>query len=359
MQPLRAFELTRSLIAIDSVNPFEKEKLEFIESYFIAIHPGDVRVRRIEVAEGRWNLLVGLGADEYPVLFNTHIDTVSPQYGPHEDDRRIYGRGACDTHGLLAAMLEAWRDLLERDSAAARKVGFLLTVDEEGGAHLGARIAGQRLTAPRFLIVGEPTANRITTFQKGLLKADLTARGEAGHSGYPERCDDALARLIEAVRSLRSSPWLYKDSQAGNTLNVIIKEGGASYNQVPGFARAGLFFRLLEPMARVRERVEQWLARQGDDRLAIEWLGGNDPVTNLTALPKFETARVAYNTDIAAFGWAESKVVLFGPGSIHQAHRDLVDGRWEEGEWIDKAELMKGAEHYGRILKGCLESIRG
>lgn len=339
----RMNQLTLDLIAINSVTPCEEPKLLFLENILKA---RGFSVRRLPVAAERFNLLAALGDAKPTLLFNTHIDTVGPRYGPHETTERIYGRGACDTHGILAAMLEAIESLF-RDGI--RNTGLLVTVDEEGGAHLGARTAGQTLTAPRVLIVGEPTENRLMRSQKGLLKADLEVRGREGHSGYPERADDALRHLCDLIAGLRSQSWLSDHSEQGNTMNVFIAAGGEAYNKVPGYAKAGLFFRLVEPMDVMRSRVERVLGE--DARVTLRWLGGNDPLSDLSVLPGWETGVAAYNTDIAHFGWRSTRTYLFGPGSIHQAHRDLLGNDWDGGEWIDKRQQRLGAELYVRLAK--------
>ncbi len=348
----RMGQFTNRLIAIDSVTPREAEKMKCIEQ---ELQSRGLTTRRLPVCGERFNLLATMPGASPQLLFNTHVDTVAPRYGPHEDERRIYGRGACDTHGILAAFMEAFDVLV---SGGLSGIGLVLTVDEEGGEHLGAACAGRDLPQPQFLIVGEPTENRLMRSQKGLLKADLIATGREGHSGYPERADDALERLTSAIHVLREQPWLARHSESGNTLNVFIKCGGEAYNKVPGHAEAGLFIRLCEPMNEVKSRVESAVRSIGDERLALRWLGGNDPVMNLATLRGWETGVAAYNTDIAHFRWPGAKTFLFGPGSIHQAHRDLSGERWDEGEWIDKAEQRRGAELYVRLVREALAEGR-
>src|SRR5580765_4964678 len=106
------FELTKKLISIPSVTGSEREIAEFLSSYFASL---GYRVERQDVTGDRFNVMAYAG--EGRVMFCTHIDTVPPtaQMEPaREDDDFLYGRGACDTKGIIAAMLEAG-ERLRRD----------------------------------------------------------------------------------------------------------------------------------------------------------------------------------------------------------------------------------------------------
>ena len=358
MNLARMHKLTRDLIAIDSVSGNEEAVTQFLQTVLRGL---GMRVRPLPVSAERCNLLAGWD-EPVRVLFNTHVDTVPPQYGPHEDDERIYGRGACDTHGILAAQLEALLDLHE---AGHTGLGLLLVVGEET-SHDGARAAATspELAEPEVLIVGEPTQNKLMTYQKGRLKGDLFAYGVEGHSGYPEHCDSAVEKLVRALEALWRAPWLARHSEQGTTVNVTIKQGGPVDNQVPGVAQARLVFRCAEPCAEVRRRtarlveeVAATLSTPPGDRPHFELLwdpAENDPITHLATLPGFETGTAAYNTDIAYFGWHRARTFLVGPGSILQAHKDLRAGDWLGGEWISKQEQVEGVAVYKKLVQALL-----
>ena len=133
-----AFQLTRALIDIDSVTPGEREIGDFLYSHLKPLadaHGGEVE--RCRVAEGRNNVWAWWG--EPHVVLSTHMDTVPPHIPSREDDRFIWGRGACDTHGIAAAMLTALESLL---ADGVRNVGVLLVVGEEVDG-IGARHANK------------------------------------------------------------------------------------------------------------------------------------------------------------------------------------------------------------------------
>ncbi len=352
----RMQEFTRTLIGIDSVTGNEAQAARWLAQ---TLQERGMRVRSFDLGSGRCNLLATWSAESPRILFNTHFDTVPQQYGPFEDAERIYGRGACDTHGVLGAQLEAMQDLHESGVAS---LGLLLVVGEET-VHDGALHAGScnEIREPDILIVGEPTENKLMTSQKGRLKAELLVYGVEGHSGYPELFDSAVEKLSFFLQKIWQAPWLKRDSSEGNTVNVVLTHAGGADNQVPPFASARLMFRCAEPCEDVKrqfldllQQAEAGLAQPKSSRphYELKWdPAQNDPVTNLCTLAGFETASAAYNTDIAYFGWQKCKTFLLGPGSILQAHRDWNPNDWQQGEWILKREQVRGVELYKQLVQ--------
>lgn len=343
----RMRRLTRELIAIDSVTGREAEIGAFLAEH---LRSRGWEVEVLPVSGRRSNLLATVAGESARILFNTHLDTVPEAYGPEEDAERIYGRGACDTKGILAAMLEALEDARERGQEG---LGLLLVVGEERD-HLGARHAGScgRIEAPEVLVVGEPTENRFLSSQKGILSARLRTRGREGHSGYPERCDSAVEKLLPALEALCAEPWPARSSEEGTTVNISLLRGGEAFNKVPSEASAVLLFRLAEPVAEARDRAQALLLGASPE-LEIVWEEemASAPLTGLDSLPGHPTGVAAFNTDLPYFGWSACRRFLVGPGSIHQAHRDPVGGDRMAGEWIEKARQEEGARLYRRLLE--------
>jgi len=232
-------------------------------------------------------------------------------------------------------------------------LGLLLVVGEEFD-HLGAKAAGEALPEPEVLIVGEPTENHFLRAQKGLLTARLIAAGAEGHSGYPERFDSAVDKLLPALEALRRAPWLAQSSAEGTTLNISILEGGNAYNKVPGYASASLMFRLAEPATQIIAKAEGCLAEMpgGGNDLQLEWhrAAACDPINDIDVLPDHPCAVAAFGTDMSYFQWQPQKKFLVGPGSILQAHRDVVDGDRMGGEWIEKSAQEQGARLYRELI---------
>ena len=168
---MHVFELTRALIDIDSVTPNEEEIGSYLFDYLrpLADRYGG-SIEKQEVEPGRNNVWIHWGAPQ--VVFSTHMDTVPPFIPSREDDEFIWGRGACDTHGIAAAMIKAVEALL---AEGVRGLGLLLVVGEEVNG-LGARHANK--TPPpgvRYLINGEPTENLLALGSKGVLGLKLRA----------------------------------------------------------------------------------------------------------------------------------------------------------------------------------------
>ncbi|MFL6291763.1 MAG: M20/M25/M40 family metallo-hydrolase, partial [Thermoanaerobaculia bacterium] len=151
--------LTRALIDVESVTGNERAVGDFLFEYLSRLGP----VERMPVAGERFNLFASWG--EPVVVLSTHIDTVPPFFPSSEDGDFVYGRGACDTKGILAAMIKAIETLL---SQGAGGFGLLLVVGEETDS-LGAQVANRQPRGSRYLVNGEPTENRLALGSKGAL----------------------------------------------------------------------------------------------------------------------------------------------------------------------------------------------
>ena len=173
---MHIFELTRRLIEIESITENEKNLAFFLRDYLEELQ---YQVTLQEAAPNRFNVLALAGRPD--LVFTTHLDTVPPYLPFREDDEYIYGRGACDAKGIIAAQIEAAERL--RASGETR-LGLLFLVGEERNS-AGATHANRRPVGSRFYIDGEPTENKLAIGSKGSLRAEIVARGKAAHSAYP------------------------------------------------------------------------------------------------------------------------------------------------------------------------------
>ncbi len=330
-----AFELTRSLIDIESVTPDEGKIGEFLFGYLrpLAVRYGGT-VEFQHVAPGRKNVWARWGSPE--VVFSTHMDTVPPFIPSSEDSDFIWGRGACDTHGIAAAMIKALEALLED---GVRDLGILLVVGEEvDGA--GARHANGRAPEVRYLINGEPTENLLAVASKGALGFRLTASGRACHSAYPELGRSAADTLLDRLSRLRGIAWPSDPLLGETTLNIGTLDAGPAANVVAEYASASVMIRVVSDLAELKALVLSAL-----DGLEADFFA-QSPAVRMHRLEGFETTVVKYTTDIPKLtNWGLP--LLIGPGSIHHAHT--------AEERIPKAQITEAVGIYQRLAR-CLQA---
>ena len=334
---MNVFELTRALIDIESVTENEERVGNFLFERLQALasqHHGSVE--KLPVSERMFNVFARFGD---PVLtYSTHIDTVPPFFASDEDEDFIWGRGACDTKGIIAAMIHAVEGLL---ASGIRNVGLLFVVGEERNS-VGAYTASKSPQGSKFLINGEPTENKLALGSKGALRYEIVAKGRMAHSAYPELGESAIEKLVDALQNLRKVKLPHEPVLGQSTLNIGTITGGRAPNVIPDSARAEVFIRLVDDGNATRQAVQAAVANLADanEVLCI-------PAVRLGSLDGYDTTVVSYTTDIPAFGGAWGKPYLLGPGSIHVAHTSE--------ERIPKRQLVEAVKLYQRIARDLLQ----
>jgi acetylornithine deacetylase len=333
---LSPLELARTLIDVDSTTGREAEACAWLARY---LRDRGFQVTEQPVAGGRFNLLASVGPEPVVVL-STHVDCVPPFFPSRVEGGRLYGRGACDAKGALAAQLTAVERLRENGE---RRVGLLFVVGEERGSD-GALAANGISPGPVYLVNGEPTGSRLGLATRGAFRVRLRATGRAAHSSQPERGISAIDLLIDALVELRGIA-LPEDPQLGRTFYATgLISGGVAPNVISPSAEAELNFRTVGPGSEVLARLAPLRSR-----VAIETVLEVPPV-RLRTVPGFETAAFAFTTDIPLLDrWGQP--LLFGPGSILVAHTD--------GEHVEIGELEAAAAAYERIARALLGESRG
>lgn len=324
--------LTRQLVDIDSTTGREGAAGAWLAR---ELRDRGYEVSEQAVSEGRFNVFARL-SDAPQLVFSTHYDCVPPFFPAREEGGLLFGRGACDAKGILAAQLAAAERL--RVSGETR-VALLFVVGEERGSD-GARVANRHAPAGvKFLINGEPTDNRLGAATRGVLRVRLHAHGRAAHSAFPELGDSAIDKLLDALMVVRGLQ-LPEDPLLGRThYTVGVIEGGVAPNVVSPHASAELLFRTVGEAAPVRAALA-----------VVEGLVSIEPVLDIPAVrmrtvPGMETAVFPYTTDVPLLtNWGAP--LLAGPGSIHVAHTD------EEHVTID--ELRAAVELYERLARHLL-----
>ena len=300
--------LARSLVDIDSTTGREGDAGVWLARF---LTERGYAVTEQPVSDGRFNVFARLDAPP-AIVFSTHFDCVPPFFPSRAERGLLFGRGACDAKGILAAQVTAAERLR---ASGEQRFALLFVVGEERGSD-GARVANEHAPdSVRFLINGEPTDNRLGAATRGILRVRLHASGRAAHSSFPELGDSAIDKLLDALMVIRGVT-LPDDPLLGRThYTVGLIEGGVAPNVVSPHASAELLFRTVGESTNVREALHVV-----DGLVQIEHVLDVDAV-RMHTLPGFETAVFPYTTDVPLLTrWGTP--ILVGPGSIHVAHTD-------------------------------------
>jgi acetylornithine deacetylase len=328
IDPLR---FTRQLIDIPSTTENEFAIGEALEHELQTL---GFTTRRHEVSATRFNLYASAGGRPRVVL-NSHIDTVPPWFASSEDAEHIYGRGACDTKGVIAAMIAAGERLRTR---GVDDFAFLFVVGEETDS-IGAKLANEHFQdlGSEYCVVGEPTDSTFVKASKGALTCVARFRGVAAHSAYPELGDSAITKLAAAIAEINATDWGSHEILGKSTANVGVVRGGEKPNIIPASAELEMIFRLAGHPDETLERMKKLVARY-DGEIVVS--RGNPP--QFMHVPEGRESKVvAFNTDVP---WLSNlgKPLLFGPGSILDAHG--------VNEKIAKRELLQAVDTYERLV---------
>jgi acetylornithine deacetylase len=328
-------KLTRQLIEIPSVTGAE---FEIGNSLGELLNRLGYHVELQDVTDERANVIARTEAPPRVVL-STHMDTVPPWIEPSEDDEFIYGRGACDAKGIMAAQIAAAEQLR---ADGIKEIGLLFTVDEEVTS-AGAKVANEHPLAGgcEFLINGEPTDNRLAIGTKGSLQADLLTKGKAAHSAYPEQGESAIEKLLDVLADIRRVEWPADETFGDTTCNIGIISGGTRANVISSEAQATLQLRLATEAGLAKRLLETAV----DGRSTIDYKSTHDPV-RLFSVDGFEQMIARFTTDIPYLSkWGQP--LLIGPGSILVAHTD--------GEKVRKSEILEAVDIYAGLVKTLLK----
>jgi len=368
--------LLQDLIALPSVNPafFSDPQLHgehrvaaFLES---AARRQGLEVKSQTVVPGRSNLLVRLsprGEVRHRVLLAPHMDTVGEpayelQLKPVVRDGRIYGRGACDTKGSVAAFFQS---LLNVAASGPRpnhtEILFVGLIDEEN-MQLGSRHFAQHGPKGDLAVVGEPTGLEIVSAHKGDVWLRLRATGRSAHGATPHRGKNAVTAMARIVLALETEYAAELAARPAHprlgrpTVNVGRIDGGRQPNIVPAECTIDIDRRTLpgETEAGVRREIITLLRRHGlkasYDNLRtspcepLETCPDLPLVRSLTRAARRKGTRgVHYFTDAAPLAAGGTPSVVFGPGDIAQAHT--------EREWLAISQLEKSIQILERFLR--------
>ena len=369
----RTEKLLAEIVALPSVNPAflpprhpnggEKNVADFLAG--VAARAG-LEIEFQKVFPNRSNFIARLlpqNKIRQTILLAPHLDTVGAdgtKFIPLRKNGRLYGRGACDTKGSVAAMLVALCELAESKNRP-RETGIVFAglIDEE---HVQA---GSRALAKNFkadlAIVGEPTKLQIVTAHKGSLWLEMETHGKAAHGATPQFGKNAIhemARIVDLLETDYAAQLRKrKHPLLGNpTVNVGVIFGGVQPNIVPDFCKITIDRRIIpgETENGVKREIQKFLraknllAQMKDKKLAPAI-----PLETNYKLPlvqKFlkcagqtKPLGVHFFCDAAVLSAGGIPSIVFGPGDVAQAHTT--------DEWISLAELERGKNLLLKFLK--------
>jgi acetylornithine deacetylase len=221
-------------------------------------------------------------------------------------------------------------------------VALLFVVGEEV-SHDGAEAANKIATTSKVLINGEPTESTLAIGTKGAMRFTIRTHGRAAHSAYPHLGRSAITELVHLLAELETVKFPSDSALGDTTINIGVIEGGVADNVLAPSAEARLMARLVTEPEAFEKQLRSWAG----DRAELE-TGITVPPLRLQKLPGFPTSVAAFATDIPKLSrWG--KPYLFGPGSIHHAHRD--------DEHVVVSELRSAVDAYVRIALAALASV--
>jgi len=289
------------------------------------------------VSEGRYNI-VAMAGPSARVLFCTHLDTVRPHIPSRLTAGTIWGRGSCDAKGILLAMLLAGETLRRR---GVDRFGFLFVVGEERDSD-GAKAAAASGLQCDYVVLGEPTDNQLVRHQKGAVVFQVAATGTAGHSGYPESGSSAIHKLLPILQQWLQTDWGHDPVLGATTLNIGRVQGGRAVNVMADAAEAEGIFRLTVDPQTILAQLQSVI----EPSVTIRILSASPP-QHLFTPPDRSGIVVSFGSD-AAYLQPIGKVLMVGPGSIHQAHR--------ETEHIHTADILAAIDLYADLACSLLET---
>jgi acetylornithine deacetylase/succinyl-diaminopimelate desuccinylase-like protein len=365
--------LLQQLVRIPSVNPDNapgtgtngEETLAVFLSGWLESVGAEVSLE--EIKPGRPNLIARFAPlDGRPrILLGPHLDTVGiggmtiDPFGGEIRDGKLWGRGASDTKGPMAAMLWALHENRDLLADLPTAVDFVAFMGEESGQWGSKDFAKRHGADYQFALVGEPTSMKVVHVTKGSLWATLRATGKAAHSSMPEKGDNAILKLTRALDRLDSHLCAdlatYTHPVLGHsTMNIGVIRGGARPNIVPDLAEAEIDIRITPSLAEAGGALKLLTETLEFHDLPVKLVNPheNPPMETDPKHPMIRTL-MDLGSDLAGAPWFSDAAhlshggvpsICIGPGSIDQAH--TVD------EFIEIDALRQGAEFFTRFVAG-------
>lgn len=347
-------ELFLEILGVPSTSGDERTLAGFLKERLAA-----PCVHEYEVGDGTVNLLFDWSGTGRPsFVFCTHLDTVPPYIPPSvelvkagdelpdgvfatADDTMVKGRGACDAKGQIFAMYNA---CLELQGEGFKDFGLLLLSGEETGSH-GAIAYNRDNSGGGFVLVGEPTGNRLVTASKGTKAFEVTIPGKACHSGYPERGVSAVERFVDLMNTLKlvefpedpilgPTTWNVGDLVSSNPQNILSPE--ISFR---------IYFRTTFATDQL---IQNKLLGACPPGTVIRSFGGDSPMRYFSEVEGIPSGPASFGSDAPRLEKFARRAIL-GPGSILTAHTDK--------EYILVGDIAAAVGRYVSVFKTVINEL--
>lgn len=337
-------ELFLEMLRFDSSSSRERKFADFLAERLIT---PSCRLERFPLAdyggadlpasEMPVNLLFSWGKPD--IVFCTHMDTVPPYIPPTVEKQMdgteiIRGRGSCDAKGQIFSMYSA---CLELERMGCSGFGLLLLAGEEMGS-IGAKSFRDQYPGGRYVIVGEPTDNRMVSASKGTKSFAVTVRGKSFHSGYPVYGASAVERFVDIMNTLRSVDFPVDPRLGDTTWNVGRLISDNPQNILSDCLTFRIYFRTTFLSDSMVCEVMEGLR---NEFVEVEAFGGDTPAEYMT-LEGLGTKTVAFGSDAPQLTNFSCRM-LYGPGSILVAHT--------ASEHIRMDDIVKAVGDYVHIFR--------
>ncbi len=330
--------ITEELVKIMNIDSTSGKEVELARYIADNCHVPGAILEIQDVGDGSINLFYRWGKPE--IIFCTHLDTVPPYIEPVTGNGRVSGRGACDAKGQIITALNVCRDLFNEGET---NFGLLLVSGEETGSK-GAKVANNLVKGCKYVIIGEPTENKLIKAGKGIQLYDVQIRGVSCHSGYPQLGDDAINRMRQFLNRLAAADFPSDPVLGPTTFNIGQLSSDNAYNVLPDLVSFKIYFRTTPASSDLIENILETVA------------GDRTTITKTREDKPFEYFHIdGFDSDIVAFGCDGpcltnlGKCLLYGPGSIKVAHT--------ENEFITLSDIEKGITDLKHIFKTLKKGI--
>ena len=366
------------LVQIPSVNPLQSHDPALAGERRLAEHLANraedlgADVELDNVVDDRPNLIAKFeGERPDTIVIDVHLDTVAvghmtdDPFDGRVENGRVYGRGSVDTKATFAIVLDVLSQLRNDGRRPGPTVHLVGTVSEEMGGLLGARHLASRLQHDGHhidrMIIAEPTMCAPVHGHKGGVGLEICVHGHAAHSSRPELGANAItaaARIIAALDGEQSRlDTLDEATDVGRgTVSVTEIGGGVARNIIPDLCTLYAGRRIApgeDPLA-VYEALKALVISAGEPlQVDVEMANGtafpafytdpdDDFVRLVAGLSERAPETVTYGSNCLAYDEITASKVLFGPGSIDQAHQAV--------EWVEIDELVTASSVYRKLL---------